>query len=163
MPRGVYYSITLLWVFIMKSLFLESIVWWAVTNFLTVFYSGSTYFLNASISSDRRNISLFYFIFLLLYYRTYGFVASHPRENPSSRFPLHTIWVFHLYIFTLSWMVAIIHDHMWHLLVYFLMTYFNRDISCLNILQIFSLLVEQCVRIYVIFFRRLPLMSHSSV
>ena len=99
MPRGVYYSITLLWVFIMKSLFLESIVWWVVTNFLTVFYSGSTYFLNASISSDRRNISLFYLIFLLVQYRTYGFVASRPHENPSSRFPLHTIWVFHLYIF----------------------------------------------------------------
>ena len=94
---------------------------------------------------------VFYLILLLVNYRTYGFIASHPRENYSSCFLPHTIWVVFLYYLpTPSWLGTILHDYLWNLLMSFLLTHFDCRISCLNILQIFMLILEQRVRIYII-------------
>ena len=77
----------------------------------------------------------------------------------------HSIWVVRFYdVLTSSWLGTIRHDYMWYLLISFLIIYFDRSIYCLNILQIFLLLLEQRVRIYkIIFIYCIPLKIHSSV
>ena len=136
------YMLTFLWDFSQKALFFKSMWWHIETNFLNVFYSGSTYFIHSSSYSDWRKICWFYFILLLLHYHTYGFVASHPRENSPLHFLSHPIWVVHLYhVLKLSWLGTFRYDSLCNLLLYLLLIYFDRRISCLNILQTFLLLL----------------------
>ena len=138
----------LFFVSVIKYLFLESIRLCIETNVLNVLYWGRTYFAHASISSDQRNV--FLFDFLLGYYRTYGFVASLPHKNSSSHFSSHTIWVVCLYnVILSSWLGIIRHCFLWHFLISFVLTSFYCRMFCLNILQIFALHIELCVRIYV--------------
>ena len=86
---------------------------------------------------------------LLLHYRTYGFVASRLRGNSSSQFLSHPIRVLCLYnVLKSSLLVKIRHYYLWHLMMYFMLTYFYHCMSCLNVLQIFPLLLENRARIY---------------
>ena len=156
------YMLTFLWLFIPKYLSLDSIRWLLETNFLNILYSGSTYLLHASSSSDWENICLLLFDFLSVNYHTFGYVASHSRDNYMSHFSSHPIRVVRLYdVLASSWLGTIRYDTIWYLLMYFLLTYFDRRTSCLNIYKIFPLFLEHRVSIYInILFLLSPLVSH---
>ena len=94
---------------------------------------------------------VFDLIMLLVNYRTYGFVASHIRVNYPSRFLSHPIRVVRLYdVMTSYWLGIIRHNTLWNLLMSFLLLYFDLHISCLIFFQIFPLLLEQSVSIFII-------------
>ena len=97
-----------------------------------------------------RETSIFYLILLLVSYCTYGYVVSNIYGNYLSCFLSHLIWVVRLYnVLTLYVLGKIRHYFLWNLLMYFLLMYFDCHISCLNILQIFLLLLEPRVRLYI--------------
>ena len=160
------YRITFIWVFFPKALFLESIGWCIEANFLNLFFYGSTHLVHALSSYDWKDIYLlFYLIFLSVNYFTFGIFACHSSDNYLSYFLSRQIRVVRLYdVLMLSWLGTIRHDTLWNLLMYFLQTYFYHRIPCLNIFQIFMLLLEQHVRIHIILlFLLSPLFNHSAV
>ena len=75
-----------------KALFLDSIRWCVKFNVPNVFYWRRTYFVHISTTSDinlEKHVFLYdllIYIYSFVYYRTYVFVASHPRDNSLSRF-----------------------------------------------------------------------------
>ena len=116
------------------------------------------------VTPIRETYIFFNYIFSLVNYCTYGFIASRLCVNYLPHFLLHQIWVIRLFnVRVSSGLVTSRYETLWRLLVSFLLIYFEPHIFCFNVFQMFMLLQEQCVRIcIIILFLQFPMISHSS-